>query len=384
MVAPPVTDTDFEDIRPYRDHEIHDVLNRIRKHPWILAAFRRYLWPDSPQSLEKTIENLLKVYLGFKLLRIHSVDDFHKRFFRKTVLDAIYKRTISGLYYTNFDYIDRAGGCLFITNHRDIVLDSAFLAYGLMKIHMQTPEIAFGDNLLINPFVSDLIRINKGFLVRRNLAVKEQITESLKLSKYIQYTLAQKRSIWLAQKGGRAKDGNDRTNTTIIKMIYLSQVKGGMDFSTYINECKIVPVAISYEYDPCDLMKAKEIYISRTKGKYKKSPREDLVSILRGINEPKGRVHYTFCPQLQGEWESPQQVAETIDRSIIEHYFLWPSNYVAYDLVKNTDKFSNRYTSEEKSAFLQRFAKLSEGERQTAIEIYARPALNKKEYGIEP
>lgn len=383
MLKPPISDSEFEDIRPYRDHEIHDVLDRIRTHPWILSAFRRYLWPRAPQKLEGAIELLLKWYLGIRLVRIHSIDDFHKRFFKKIVLDAINTRTISELSYENFDYIDRRGGSLFITNHRDIVIDSAFLAYGLMKIKMQTPEIAFGDNLLINPFVSDLIRINKGFLVRRNLAVKEQIAESFKLSRYIWYTLGNDRSIWLAQKGGRAKDGNDRTNPAILKMIYLSQVKGGKNFSDYINDCKIVPTAISYEFDPCDTMKAREIYMQRTNGKYRKSPRADLVSILKGINEPKGRVRYTFSPQLIGEWESPQHVAETIDKNIISHYFLWPSNYIAYDAYYKVDKFSERYSAREKEIFLNRFTKLSEKERETAIEIYARPVINKEAYGLE-
>lgn len=383
MDTTPFSDEDFEDIRPYRDHEIHDVLNRIRRHPWILATFRRYLWPDSPDFLEKPLERILRWYLRLRLTRIHSVDEFHKRFFRKTVLNAIKHRTMTDLSYSHFEHIDREGGSLFITNHRDIVIDSAFLAYGLMKIGMDTPEIAFGDNLLINPFVSDLIQINKGFLVRRNLAVKEQILESLKLSKYIMYTLSRNRSIWLAQRGGRAKDGNDRTNPAIIKMIYLSQVKGGKDFATYINECKIVPTAISYEFDPCDVMKARETYTTRTAGTYKKSSREDLISILKGINDPKGRVHYAFAPQLRGDWESPQQVAEAIDKSIISYYKPWPSNYIAYDQFSQTEKFKDRYTEKEKKTFLDRFTKLSEGERQTALELYARPILNKEEYGIE-
>ena len=383
MDKPPFTDEDFEDIRPYRDHEIHDVLNRIRRDPWILATFRRYLWPETPEFLENPVEKILLWYLGLRLLRIHSVDEFHRRFFRKTVLNAIKDRTIDDLTYSNFNYIDRTRGGLFITNHRDIVIDSAFLAYGLMKIGMKTPEIAFGDNLLINPFVSDLIRINKGFLVRRNLAVKEQILESLKLSKYIWFTLANNRSIWLAQRGGRAKDGNDRTNPAIVKMIYLSQVKGGKSFSEYINDCGVVPVAISYEYDPCDVLKAREIYKRRSTGDYKKSSREDLISILRGINEPKGRVHYSFCPQLTGSWENPQQVAEEIDKSIIQHYHVWPSGYIAYDLFNKTDKFSDRYSSEEREQFIRRFEKCSSGEIQTAIEIYARPLINKEEYGLE-
>ena len=383
MDIPTFTDADFEDIRPYRDNEIRGVLNRIRRYPWILATFRRYLWPDTPVSFEKPVEKILLWYLGTRLLTIRTVDDFHRRFFRKTVLNAIKDRTMTELTYTNLDCIDRNEGGLFISNHRDIVIDSAFLAYGLMKINMKTPEIAFGDNLLINPFVSDIIRINKGFLVRRNLAVKEQIAESLKLSKYIWFSLANKRSIWLAQKGGRAKDGDDKTNPTILKMIYLSQVKGGKDFSSYINDCRIYPVAISYEYDPCDSMKARETYARRATGTYKKSSREDLISILKGINDPKGRVRYTIRPCLAGTWESPQHVAEEIDRQIISGYHLWPSNYIAYDVFNQRETYIDRYTPEERAAFLSRFRRLPSGERQTAYELYARPVMNKEARGFE-
>ncbi len=380
MEKPLFTEKDFEDIRPYRDWEIRSILNRIRRHPWIVAALRRFFWPDMPEWLVPAAEAVLKFYLRLRLVRIHTVDDWHFRFFRTTVLQWIEERTMTELTYEGTEHIPRGRGSLFITNHRDIVLDSAFLAYGLMKIGMKTPEIAFGDNLLINKFVSDLIRINKGFLVRRKLEPHEQLPESLKLSNYVWYTLARGSSIWLAQEGGRAKDGDDRTNPTIIKMIYLSQVKGGMKFSDFINECCIIPVSISYEYDPCDRMKAREVYYKRISESYEKSPREDLISILKGINEPKGRVHFCFTPPLSGSWKDPKEVAEAVDEQVIRNYHLWPTNYIAYDLHFNTDEFRTHYTDSEKDAFLKRLKRWPEEIAKTGIEIYARPVINKKEF----
>ncbi len=384
MKKRPDHEPEFDDIRPYRDWEIRDVLNRIRQHPWILSALRRFYWPKMPAWLVKPVEWMIKVYLRLRLIPIHTVDDWHYKYFRKTVLQWIEERTMSGLTYSGLEEIDRERGSLFVTNHRDIVLDSAFLAYGLMKIGLKTPEIAFGDNLLINRFVSDLIRINKGFLVRRNLAAKDQLKESLKLSKYILYSLDKGRSIWLAQKGGRAKDGDDRTHPAILKMIYMSQVKGGMDFSQFINHCNIVPVAISYEYDPCDTIKAKETYLSRTAEGYTKNPHEDLISILRGINEPKGRVHYTITQPLKGEWKGPGEVAEAIDRAVITGYKLYPTNYIAYDIFNGTDKYADRYTEEDKSRFISRYKKISPEITRTVMEIYARPVMNKEDFGSEP
>ncbi len=380
MERPPFTEKDFEDIRPYRDWEIRGVLNQIRQHPWIVSALRRFFWPNMPDWMVPTAEAVLKFYLRLRLIRIHTVDDWHFRFFRKTVLQWIEERTMSELTYEGTEHIPRERGNLFITNHRDIVLDSAFLSYGLMKIGMRTPEIAFGDNLLVNKFVSDMIRINKGFLVKRNVEPQKQLSESRKLSNYIWYTLVKGRHIWLAQKGGRAKDGNDLTNPTIIKMVYLSQVKGGINFSDFINECSIIPVSISYEYDPCDRMKAREVYYKRTEEAYKKSPREDLISILKGINESKGRVHFCITAPLSGTWKDPKEVAEAIDMQIIGNYRLWPTNYIAYDLHFNTDEYRTKYTNEEKEAFLKRLARWPEEIAKTGIEIYARPVINKREF----
>ncbi len=371
-------DSDFNDIRPYRDEELRNVINRISKDPWIIKSLRRFLMPGLPGFLVPFGEGIIWLYLQLKLVRIRTVDDFHEIFMKKTVLEWIKKRTISELTNTGIHFVLRTKPSLFITNHRDITLDSAFLCFVLMQYNFKTPEIAFGDNLLINDFIADIIRINKSFIVRRNLPIRDQLKQSIHLSNYIWYILNKNHSIWIAQRGGRAKDGDDRTNPSLIKMLYLSQRKDGLDFSSFINACNIVPVAISYEFDPCDTMKAKEISISRTTGEYNKKRREDLVAILKGMNEPKGRVHYAFCEPLSGEWNSAKDVAEEIDGKIISNYRLFPSNYIAYDHHFSTDKYKNLYTTGERERFLARFEESPEHIRETAFEIYARPVINKE------
>ena len=369
-------ESDFDDIRPYRDDEIRDILNQIRQHPWILSALRRFYWPRLPMWLEVPVEKVLKFYLRLRLIPIHTVDDWHFRFFRKTVLKWIDDRTMTELTYTGLEGIDRNKASLFITNHRDIVIDSAFLAYGLMKAGLRTPEIAFGDNLMFNKFVTDLIRINKGFIVRRNVENKFQMAESLKLSHYIHYTLENNRSIWIAQTGGRAKDGDDRTNPALIKMIYMSQVRGGMKLSEFVEHCNIVPVSISYEFDPCDIIKAREIYRKRYTDNYQKNPHEDLISILKGINENKGRVHFSIGKPLRGTWKNANEIAEDVDQFIIRNYKFFSSNYIAYDLFTKSEKYSSRYNDEEKDFFLSRYRSIPPEITECVMEIYARPLIN--------
>ena len=378
MNPAPFVDSDFDDIRPYRDEELIRVIDRLSKDPWTVRTVRRFLLPQAHFLIVPFIELCIRLYLNFKVMRVHTVDDFHYRFMRKPVLQWIRRRTMTSLTWSNFHYASKEKRSIYMTNHRDITLDSAFLCYILMLNKITTPEIAFGDNLLMNELVSTIIRINKGFIVKRNLPMREQLRQSLHLSNYIWYTLTNNRSIWLAQRGGRAKDGDDRTEPSIIKMLYLSQRKGGESFSEFINWCNIIPVAISYELDPCDEIKAREVFSVRTTGEYEKGEREDLISILRGINFPKGRVNYSFCPPLYGEWETAKQVAEEIDRRIILNYHNWPTNYISYDLMFETDKYADKYTAIEKEKFISRFSKLKDDIYKTVLEIYARSIINRE------
>jgi len=375
--------SEFDDIRPYRDDEFRKVVRRIISRRWIIKALRKYAWPRCPLILRPPVHWILRLWLKFKLLPIRTIDDFHFKIMRPYILEWTESGTTSGVSAAGTEHIPRDRSVLYVTNHRDIVLDSAFLCMILMDLGLRTQEIAFGSNLMINALTTDLIRINKSFIVKRNLSVREQIKESIKLSRYIEYTLGLGNSVWLAQREGRAKDGDDRTNPSIIKMLYLSQRKGGKPFSDFINGLRIIPVSISYEFDPCDYMKAREIYSLRTKGTYQKREKEDLLSIVKGISGFKGRIQYTFNPHLSGEWQDAQDVSSFIDKQIHASYKMWPSNYIAYDTLYSVEKYKNCYTQEDKDVFLRRFRTLSPGLRDIALEIYARPVKNKEDIGEE-
>ncbi|TFG63408.1 MAG: acyltransferase [Spirochaetales bacterium] len=372
-------DKDFDDIRPYRDNEIRSVLDRIRRHPWTIRTLRRFFFPRWSKKLAPLLDLYVRLYLKMRLISIHNVDDFHRRFIKKTILHWTRQRTMTSFSYSGVEHVKRDQAVLYITNHRDIVLDSAFLCYTLMDLGLRTPEIAFGDNLMLNDLVSDLIRINKAFIVRRNLSPKEQLKASIQLSKYMQYTLEKGDSIWLAQRGGRAKDGDDRTVPSIFKMVYLSQRQGGMSFPDYMNFCNITPVAISYEFDPCDVMKAKEIHSLKTTGDYLKKEREDVISMLKGFNLPKGGVHYSFCPPVHGTFANDDEMALEVDRRIIANFRLWPANYCAFDLLTGTEKYADKYNAAEKDAFLSRYHDQTPEVKSIIFQIYARPVINKEE-----
>jgi 1-acyl-sn-glycerol-3-phosphate acyltransferase len=237
-------------------------------------------------------------------------------------------------------------------------------------------EIAFGDNLLKNDFVSDLIRINRGFIVKRDLPIREQVKELYHLSRYIHQTTGAGNSVWIAQREGRAKDGNDETNPAIMKMLYLAYREKGFSFEDFQKKVKIVPVAISYELDPCDRMKAWELYRRNKRGEHKKRKNEDLVSMFAGLTGYKGRVHFAFAPPLREDFASEKDVAAAIDRDIFRLYRQWPSNYIAYDTVTQTARFRDKYSVKEMVKFVKRFKGLSEPVRSLAYSIYANSVKN--------
>ncbi|MEW5818331.1 MAG: 1-acyl-sn-glycerol-3-phosphate acyltransferase, partial [Spirochaetota bacterium] len=320
----------------------------------------------------------IRFYLKIRLLRIKTIDDLQRKIIKGKVLEWVVDKTTSGLTFSGFENIVPGRAHLFITNHRDIVLDPAFICYVLIDECMKAPEIAIGDNLLVNDLVSDLIRVNKCFIVKRNLPVRERLKASLELSEYIWYTLSRGISVWIAQRSGRAKDGDDRTNPSIIKMLYMSQRKGGLEFSDFINACHVIPVAVSYELDPCDKLKARELSKKQINGTYEKRKNEDLLSMVKGIKGHKARVHVSFGTELNSRWKSVREVVEAIDRAIHKLYRLWPSNYIAYDVLTKSNKFTHHYTEEDANTFLRRFRFLPDNLRNIVMEIYSRPVMNKE------
>ena len=249
--------------------------------------------------------------------------------------------------------------CTFISNHRDIVLDASFLNVLLMDVGYGSTQVAIGDNLLIRPWIKTFVRLNNSFIVKRGVAVRQMLDVSHTLSEYINHTIKEsKESIWIAQREGRAKDSNDKTQPSVLKMLNMA---GGADILTNLAELNIVPVAISYEYDPCDYLKAKEFQLKRDNPDYQKNQRDDLLSMETGILANKGRVHFTLGNRINDELKKldPKMeknelfavIAGIIDREIYRHYRFYPCNYVAYDMLSGTRDFSANYGLKDKKAF---------------------------------
>lgn len=249
--------------------------------------------------------------------------------------------------------------CTFISNHRDIVLDASFLNVLLMDVGYGSTQVAIGDNLLIRPWIKTFVRLNNSFIVKRDVAVRQMLDVSHTLSEYINHTIKEsKESIWIAQREGRAKDSNDKTQPSVLKMLNMA---GGADILTNLAELNIVPVAISYEYDPCDYLKAKEFQLKRDNPDYQKNQRDDLLSMETGILANKGRVHFTLGNRINDELKKldPKMeknelfavIAGIIDREIYRHYRFYPCNYVAYDMLSRTRHFSANYGLKDKKAF---------------------------------
>ncbi len=373
----------FDDIRPYNDDELRVILKKISRNKWLTSGIRSAFLPDTPNVLKPFAEFFIKLYIMLHIAGIKTTDDFKKKISLGVVVKYLIKNTTSGIFYTGLDYLDPGARYVFISNHRDIVLDPALMIHVLNKNGFKIPQIAFGDNLMMNDIITDLIRVNNGFIVKRNLSMREQVKESIKLSEYINYVLDKNISIWLAQREGRAKDGIDTTNPAVIKMMYLSKRKE-QPLSEFIRKLRIVPVSISYEFDPCDRVKGWALYRKRVYGNHIKRRFEDLVHITGGMKGFKGNVNFAFSRPLEGTFNSVQEVADAIDNKIQTGYKLWTSNYIAYDTFMKSGKYSNRYDKSEAIKFLKRYRKLPDDVRNIILESYANPVISFENQILQP
>ncbi len=374
-------DNNFDDIRPYRDEEVAEVLKRLWNNKWLISGLRTVFLPKTPRVLQPLLDRILKLYLGIKLKNIQTVENFQRKIIVDTLLHPMVKKTSSGLTYEGEEHLKHGEAYVFISNHRDIVLDPALLDYILNKNKLAMAQVAFGDNLLISDAIADLIRVNRGVIVKRNLTSRAQFYESMRLSTYIRRTVEGGESIWIAQSAGRSKDGMDVTNPAILKMLHFAYRAEKINFKDFLGRLKIVPVSISYEYDPCDRMKAWEIHRTRTRGEHKKRKYEDLLSITTGLQGFKGKVHYKFSEPLDPIYNDEKELAVAIDERIQKGYKLWSTNFIAYDMVHNTDLFDKSYSEFEKQMFFLRFRRLSKDVRQILLESYSNPVVNKMMYG---
>lgn len=338
---------EFEDIRPFYDSEFHDKMKDLVKEPKFEHAVRYVL---------RDID-----YDAFcqQLLVLDNKKDFQLLIMR-SFLEGLTQKTTRGLTEGNFETLDKTKSYTFMSNHRDIVLDASLLNLLLIYHGMNTSEIAIGNNLLIFDWISDLVRLNKSFIVKRNLGVRQTFDAARQLSGYIHFAITQKHeSVWIAQCEGRSKDSDDRTQESLIKML---SIAGDGDFLDNLKEINLVPVSISYEYDPCDYLKAYEFLLKRDNPEFKKSQQDDLHSMETGLLGFKGRVHFQITPcineeldKLSGIEEKSEQLSRIlhiIDKAIHTNYRLYPGNYVAYDMLQGGTRFAGtHYTDKEQTVF---------------------------------
>ncbi|BFM11002.1 1-acyl-sn-glycerol-3-phosphate acyltransferase [Simiduia litorea] len=321
--------SEFDDIRPYRDAEVAPVLAGIVGNPELHTAIAALKFPVISRLVPWLIKPLVAKRLRAEFKGINTVDGLQELV--SGYLRAMLDEKSRGVTASGLDKLDRDKPYLFISNHRDIAMDPALVTWMLYLNHFRTLQIAIGDNLLTKPYVSDIMRLNKSFIVNRSAkAPREKLKAAKYLSSYIHHVLCEElSSLWIAQREGRAKDGRDKTNSAVVSMIALSKPKQ-QPLGDYLAELNIVPVSISYEWDPCDLAKSRELYLLKTEGSYQKGEQEDIASIAAGINGFKGRIHLAYGDVINGEFKGTDEVAAEIDRQILSNYRLHPSNCLAY------------------------------------------------------
>lgn len=339
--------TNFDDIRPLNNDEVKDAIELLIANPDFERAFR-YIQPD---VVWKDFVEKMRAY--------KTKEDFKSNLAYEAVMTVARKTTFSLTISGRSRLPKDKKPCTFISNHRDIVLDASFLNVMLYDVGYGMTQVAIGDNLLIRPWIETLVRLNNSFIVKRGVSVRQMLDVSKNLSAYIRHTILDtKESIWIAQREGRAKDSDDRTQGSVLKMLNMS---GSGDIVSNLMELNIFPVAISYEFDPCDYLKAKEFQQKRDDPDFVKTQRDDLLSMETGILNNKGRVHFTLTSPINDRLaeldrtmeknELIAAIASIIDKEIYKHYRFYPCNYVAYDLLTGTKRFSGNYGLKDKKEF---------------------------------
>lgn len=373
----------FDNIRPYTDEEIPQVIRELTSD----QAFVKVLGQLYPQN--GVIEQILA-----GMQQVKSVEQLQIQFV-VPLLANIEKQTTGGLSYHAMEQFHPNENYLFISNHRDIILDAAFLNVIMHQHGFRKTEIAIGDNLLAFSWIEKLARINRSFIVKRNLGIREQLTESKRLSAYIRHALTEKgESVWIAQREGRTKDGNDLTQPALLKMLNMSNCKNIVDG---FRELNIVPMAISYEIEPCGISKVEELLKRRYQPDFKKSQADDLRSMANGVMMPKGRINYAFGNPLnirldeisagKNNNDCIQAISDYIDRRIYFNYKLWPNNYIAADLLLGNPQHKKQYSEDEKDRFVammeKEIASLPFDPVETSesyLKMYANPVFNFEKY----
>jgi len=372
---------DFEDIRCYSDEEVNGIVRKLCQENFFIQMLQRAF---SGSQLDSVIE---------KIQQINTVSDFQRNVI-VPYAEGIIKQTSKGLTSSGLEKLDKNGAYLFISNHRDIILDSAFLNVSLFKNGFDSTEIAIGSNLMIFPWITDLMKLNRSFVVHRNVPMRQMREYSIKLATYIRKKITEsKTSIWIAQREGRTKDGNDRTQVALLKMLSMNQD----DFLSAMSDLHIVPVSISYELEPCADLKARELFIRVKNPYWQKKTKDDLQSMMNGLTNDKGRIHITFGDEITKQEivsidhlntkNKFLELARLIDKQIHQNYKLWTYNYVAFDLLNGTESYREHYSDADVNSFeayvdqILKNAEVAEADARTFMyKLYAYPLSNINEW----
>ena len=369
--------TKFDSIRPFYDSDLSVVLPKLFNNKEFINSIVAFKFSTWPRFIRPAIGFFTRHYIIKQITKVTTHRDFQRLvepYMKRMINTTTESFTVSGL-----DKLDLSKACLFMSNHRDIALDPAFVNWALHISGQDTVRIAVGDNLLKKEWVADLIRLNKCFIVKRSsIDRREKLSAAKLLSEYIEFSLnTEQQHIWIAQKEGRAKDGNDITNPAILSMLALNKSKN-VEFSTYIQSLRIVPVSISYEFDPCDISKAKELQEVEREGSYDKPDNEDVKSIVNGITGQKGRVHIHFGEVLTAKLDSAKKVASYIDKEILQGYQSFPTGSIAakilerdHNITGKVETESDQYSQAAANYLHARLFNLSKAEQNKLLSMYA-------------
>jgi|TARA_B110000014_G_C20103720_1_gene579939 1-acyl-sn-glycerol-3-phosphate acyltransferase len=374
----------YDHIRPYHDNEVNQALKAIGSHPMVKSMLK-FIYPQANEE-----------YIEEQLANCNSIRDFQTSIITRGIQNVL-SRSSHGLTTSGFDKLEKDTAYFYISNHRDILLDTCLINISLFYNDLIMTASAIGDNLVKKSFLMELARLNRNFLVQRDLGPREMLKSSKLMSEYMsEKVLVDNRSIWIAHREGRTKDGNDLTQQGVLKMIALG--RGETPTFDYFKKIKIVPIAISYEFDPTDMYKMPELMAKHYEEEYIKSSNEDFNSILKGLTGQKKRIHISAGEVLDLELDEIansqepankqfQKLASVIDDKIHYYYKLWPTNYIAYDMLFKTDKYIANYSDKEKRQFERRVERRVDMSDNVALQsflsMYANPVVNKEKLNVE-
>lgn len=369
----------YDHIRPYYDSEVNQALKKLSAHPMVKSMLK-FIYPQASEE-----------YIQEQLINCNSIRDFQTKIIARGIQNVL-SRSSHGLTTSGFQKLEKDTAYFYMSNHRDILLDTCLLNISLFNHDLVMTASAIGDNLVQKSFLLELAKLNRNFLVQRGLGPREMLKSSKLMSEYIaKNILEDNRSVWIAQREGRTKDGNDATQQGVLKMMGLD--KGDLPVFDYFKKIKIVPISISYEFDPTDMFKMPELLAKHYEEEYIKSTNEDFNSILKGLTGQKKRIHIHAGKPLDVELDDIstsgeplnkqyQKLALKIDECIHKTYKLWPTNYVAYDMLHQTHKYSEKYTEKEQRQFERRVECRIDAKDLIALRsflaMYANPVVNKE------